>query len=301
MNICNECLKSFSTLFNMKRHRDKGCPVVKERLKKQEVVRTDSEIKDLKATLVEDRDRYELYLIQKDSEIEDLKTTLVDVRGKYEASLKEIDSLKLHIRDLEKDIIYQSEFREKAEKRNEKFEDHLIEQAKKPTFTNTSNQMNINLAAFTITEETAKLHAQKYTKEHFDKGPKATETFVINQLIDEGGRPMILCTDKSRNTFKGLLPNGSIFTDSGGERIVKIISKPTREKIDKIYRETLLELTNDNDGYTTDSSHQEYEILARRHKSHKIILEPARLSKSLAKEFVNGARDLSHFVKRGEH
>ena len=98
---------------------------------------------------------------------------------------------------------------------------------------------------------------------------------------------MIMCTDQSRRVLKGRFSDGTTFVDSGGKHIALTISKPTREKINRIYSEALQEKMDE----------ASYGVIDRRYKSHQVALELAKLAKELAKTFGESSALLSKFIK----
>lgn len=121
-----------------------------------------------------------------------------------------------------------------------------------------------------------KKRQRKSANEHFKQGPEATYNFFLQKYLKtDDGRPKLVCTDFSRQVFKGVREDGTEFTDIGATCVKDAGVKPLKKAVinagDRLCLEEDLELDS----------------LNRKTSSHFRVLEKKRLSKKLAGDLKN--------------
>lgn len=256
--VCESCGKEYARADSLRRHLDKQkmCVKAKELENKVKVL----EVANSSAQVLIDENTS---LKEQLSVLKEEKRATADT---IEQLSKEIISLKERIESEKAQASLEAKL-ELTKERADKLENHILRENSKP------RNMTLNLAPY-FTPEDALCIAEEYTVAHFLDGPKATYNFALERILkDETGRPRVKCTDSSRRIFKGIKASGETFTDVGGHRIAEDVARPMKSAV----RSAANQLHEELDDRTW----------ADKMSSHCRALEPARLSKKLAKDLVS--------------
>lgn len=235
-NICNFCLKSFKTVYVLKKHQStaKYCLKMQGKIKeKGKEFKCDACLK-----IMTTKNSYSEHLKickeiknkeirDKEEEIRKLKNKNIELKNAFETKNKEkdkeINDLKLENLSLKSKLeLYKS--------------DHELvhELAKQPKNTNniSNNNKYMYLTPFSLTKsEIEEQVNNNFLKENFLKGQEGVADFAYNTfLIDENGNSKYVCNDPNRCTFTYKTKNGKISKDYKASNLTNLICEDVINK-----------------------------------------------------------------------
>ena len=213
-------------------------------------------------------------LAEKDAELENMRTIIAQ-------KLEELTTSKACIHELELKLAYKEGIEVHTahiEAQANLLQAHILKENSKPRTTNNI----VNLAPYPNSPTWATEKSKEYTVEEFLAGPSASYKFMKEKLLtDEQGRKIAVCTDYSRQVFKGISEDGAEIIDKGGLRLQKNVIAPFKKVVKKVG--TKLQEENDDN----------YDEIEDKTRAHMSALAHKTLIKRLAGELYQKRAELS--------
>lgn len=221
---CDNCKKKFSTKGNLTKHMKDFCIFSKQ----------NNLISDINLKYKELKKDYELLLQEKNK-----------IEKDFEQNKNKLDNLYQENQDLKFKLVKIETENEIYKKTEEKQFNTISDIAKQPTISNSYNsyknklEIMFDLNDTQTIEDIQKKVNDGFEKQHFMNGQKGVAKVLIQEIFDNNGNKMYICSDYARGMFRFKDKYGNVHVDNKAMKLSDIVYNGVKNKLYTISRECM--------------------------------------------------------------